>query len=330
MKPESFQYQAYTLPQRKQGSLDIQAKGKGGIVIPDYVLAREQRRRAYLATTQQEVRSLDGLRRERKNLLKSLQEKTVAESFWVIVRKGQLHSRRLRRTIDRLIPELGPRKMVYASLTGGVVFGILSMALMTQFLGKGVFADEKAPVMTEENQKVNLSTAEYDPSQDIFFQYFADAQDAQYEENIRQMVKGYPIEDMLPYILEKDRLTAAFLIGIAKKESNWGKRVPVLNGQDCYNYWGYRGVRRMMGTGGHTCFNSRQDAVDTVAKRLDNLIHSEQLNTPEKLVVWKCGFSCQGHSRESVRKWISDVDMYYSKFLEEAPDDTANKEEKSQ
>ena len=77
----------------------------------------------------------------------------------------------------------------------------------------------------------------------------------------------------------------------------------------------------MMGTGGHTCFNSRQDAVDTVAKRLERLIHSEQLNTPEKLVVWKCGFSCQGHSRESVRKWIADVDMYYSKFLEEAPED---------
>ena len=328
MKPESFQYHSYVLPTRSKGSLDIQAKGKKGVVIPDYVLLREQRRRTYLVANQQEARTLDGLRRERKNLLENLKEKTVAEGFWLFVRRGQLYSRRFRRTLDRLIPELGPRKMVYASLTGGVVFGILSMALMTQFLGKGVFADEKAPVVTEENQKVNLSTAEYDPQQDVFFEYFADAQDARYEENIRQMVKGYPIEDMLPYILEKDRLTAAFLIGIAKKESNWGTRVPVLNGQDCYNYWGYRGVRRMMGTGGHTCFNSRQDAVDTVAKRLDNLIHSEQLNTPEKLVVWKCGFSCQGHSRESVRKWIADVDMYYSKFMEEAPTDAGEPQKK--
>ena len=162
---------------------------------------------------------------------------------------------------------------------------------------------------------------DYNPDQDVFFEYFSQAADEEYEKNIREMVKGYPIEEMVPYILTKDRLTAAFLIGIAKKESNWGKRVPVLNGQDCYNYWGYRGIRRMMGTGGHTCFNSREDAVDTVAKRLDRLIHSEQLNTPEKLVVWKCGFSCQGHSRESVKKWISDVDMYYSKFLEEAPEE---------
>ena len=131
-------------------------------------------------------------------------------------------------------------------------------------------------------------------------------------DKVREMVKGYPIEAMLPYIFEKDRMTASFLIGIAKKESNWGKRIPVLDGQDCFNYWGYRGVRRMMGSGGHTCFNSRKDAVDTVAVRLDKLINSEKLNTPEKLVVWKCGYSCAGHSRESVRKWISDVDMYFS------------------
>lgn len=319
MKPESFRYQAYQLPPKKSGSLDIQTKQGSSTAIPDYVLLREQRRRNFLAAKQQEVKTLDGLRRERKNLLESLHEKTVTETFWMFIRRGQLYSRRLRRKIDKLIPELGPRKMVYASLTGGVVFGILSMALMTQFLGGGVFADEKDPAVLGVQTREGARQVEYDPNQDVFFDYFSEAQDAQYEENIRQMVKGYPIEEMLPYILEKDRLTAAFLIGIAKKESNWGKRVPVLNGQDCYNYWGYRGVRRMMGTGGHTCFNSRQDAVDTVAKRLDNLIHSEQLNTPEKLVVWKCGFSCQGHSRESVRKWISDVDMYYSKFLEEAP-----------
>ena len=131
------------------------------------------------------------------------------------------------------------------------------------------------------------------------------------------MVKGYPIEGMLSYIFEQDRLTSAFLIGIAKKESNWGKRVPVLNGQDCFNYWGYRGVRRLMGTGGHTCFNSSKDAVDTVAKRLSTLIHSEKLDTPEKMIIWKCGFSCSGHSRESVKKWISDVDMYFKQLSDE-------------
>jgi hypothetical protein len=70
-----------------------------------------------------------------------------------------------------------------------------------------------------------------------------------------------------------------------------------------------------MGSGGHTCFNSRKDAVDTVAKRIDNLVNSERLNTPDKLIVWKCGFSCQGHSKESVQKWIADVDAYYSEMM---------------
>ena len=318
MKPESFQYETYRLAPKKKVSLDIQANSSTAQGIPQYVLEREQRRRAFLYTKQEETKTLDGLRRERKNLLNSLREKTVAEGFWMFVRKGELYGRRLRRISSRFIPELGPKKMVYASLTGGVVFGILSMALMSQYFGVGVFANEKEP-LAEAVEKSNTISAEYDPSQDVFFEYFSEAQGAEYEENIRKMVAGYPIEEMLPYILEKDKITAAFLIGIAKKESNWGKRVPVLDGQDCYNYWGYRGVRRMMGTGGHTCFNSRQDAVDTVAKRLDKLIKSEQLNTPEKLVVWKCGFSCEGHSRESVKKWISDVDMYYSQFMEEAP-----------
>jgi len=151
----------------------------------------------------------------------------------------------------------------------------------------------------------------------IFFEYFNETTDAQYKETVQKMVKGYPIEGMLSYIFEQDRLTSAFLIGIAKKESNWGKRVPVLNGQDCFNYWGYRGVRRLMGTGGHTCFNSSKDAVDTVAKRLSTLIHSEKLDTPEKMIIWKCGFSCSGHSRESVKKWISDVDMYFKQLSDE-------------
>lgn len=317
MKSELPRYQNYQLPQKKSGSLDIQATRAQA--VPEYVLLRQKRQKHFVAVKQQETKTLDGLRREPQGPLKSLHEKTVSETFWMFVRRTQLHSRRLHRKIDKLIPTLGPRNMVYASLTGGVVFGILSMALMTQFLGGGVLADEKESAVLGAQTQEATTTMEYDPSQDVFFDYFSDAQDAQYEENVRQMVKGYPIEEMLPYILEKDRITAAFLIGIAKKESNWGKRVPVLNGQDCYNYWGYRGVRRMMGTGGHTCFNSRQDAVDTVAKRLERLIHSEQLNTPEKLIVWKCGFSCQGHSRESVKKWISDVDMYYSKFMEEAP-----------
>lgn len=136
------------------------------------------------------------------------------------------------------------------------------------------------------------------------------------EGNIKEMVKGYPIEQMVPYILEKDNLTAAFLVSIAKKESNWGKRVPVLDGEDCFNYWGYRGIRERMGTGGHTCFDSPEDAVDTVGKRIETLIKKYELTTPQDMIIWKCGSSCAGHSEYGVRKWISDVGYYFEKIIE--------------
>lgn len=209
------------------------------------------------------------------------------------------------------LPRLTPNKLVYGSVMSGVAFGMVSLGLIEKtFESNANAAEEVTPVET-----ISLETANYNPEKDVFLKYFSDAADAEYQEGVREMVKGHPIEEMLPYIFTKDRVTAAFLIGIAKKESNWGKRRPVLDGQDCFNYWGYRGQRRLMGSGGHTCFNSREDAVDTVAKRLETLIHSERLNTPAKLIVWKCGMSCEGHGRESVQKWISDVDAYYSEMM---------------
>ncbi|GAG25030.1 unnamed protein product, partial [marine sediment metagenome] len=138
------------------------------------------------------------------------------------------------------------------------------------------------------------------------------SQKIQQEENIRQMVSGYPIEEMLPYLLEKDPTVAAFLVSIAKKESNWGKRSPKYKSQDCYNYWGYRGPNRV-GSGGHSCFATPQEAVNVVAKRIENLV-SKDIDTPEKMIIWKCGSSCAAHSKWSVTKWISDVNLYFKKL----------------
>ena len=132
-----------------------------------------------------------------------------------------------------------------------------------------------------------------------------------------ETVEGYPIEKMLPYILDQDPEVAKYLIAIAKQESAWGKRVPVLNGQDCYNYWGYRGIRKLMGSGGHTCFNSRKDAVETVGKRLKELIYDYDRGTADRLIVWKCGSSCAGHSQAGVDRWIGVVDTYYDKLSQE-------------
>lgn len=269
------------------------------------------------------TRRLDGIKHNRSFL--ALYEQSWQDVCKRLLRKGQLYMRRVKRLIGRVMPTLAPHKMLYASIFSGIAFGMVSMAFIEHAFGPGVFARSEmqatASLLQEPGEKAisatSTDTEEYTPDQDVFFEYFGQVTKEKYEENIREMVKGYPIEAMLPYIFEQDRLTAAFLIGIAKKESNWGKRIPVLDNQDCFNYWGYRGVRRMMGTGGHTCFNSRKDAVETVATRLNRLIHSEKLDTPEKMIVWKCGFSCQGHSRESVKKWISDVDMYFSQLSDE-------------
>lgn len=267
-------------------------------------------------------KKLDGIVSDEKTFFEKVQDRSWRENSLRFFRVVELEGRRMKRLIGHLVPNWTPHKMLYGSLVGGVAFGMITMAFMEHYFGPGVFArSEVAPQIVEAPvaplPAVPALVENYDPNQDVFFEYFGQVTKEKYEESIRDMVKGYPIEAMLPYIFAQDRLTAAFLVGIAKKESNWGKRIPVLEGQDCFNYWGYRGVRRMMGSGGHTCFNSRQDAVKTVSTRLNKLIHSEKLDTPEKMIVWKCGFSCQGHSRESVKKWISDVDMYFSQLSEE-------------
>ncbi len=133
------------------------------------------------------------------------------------------------------------------------------------------------------------------------------------EEEINKIVDGSPMKKMTPLIAQLDNRVAAFMVAIAKKESNLGRRVPVLDGEDCYNYWGYRGIRDRMGSGGHTCFDSPKDAVETVARRIGNLVKAD-IDTPQEMVIWKCGSSCEGHSDYSVEKWIDDVEMYYEKF----------------
>ena len=131
---------------------------------------------------------------------------------------------------------------------------------------------------------------------------------------INNILVGTPMENMIEPISQQDKIVAAFLVGIALKESQFGKHSPKLHGQDCYNYWGYRGKRVRMGTGGHTCFNSPEDAVNTVAKRIKTLAITQHRNTPGKMTIWKCGSSCATHSPASVSKWISDVSIYFNKI----------------
>lgn len=222
------------------------------------------------------------------------------------------------------------------SIVGAFVFGMFIMTFIYRYLGQDVsagqvqanpasaaealIAEEPAgKVLGEEIEELDGESdakAIEDYVSKIIKDYEKESEGSQeLEEEIKKMVKGYPIEKMVSFIAKEDKVVAAFLVGIAKKESDWGKRVPVLSGKDCYNYWGYRGKREKMGTGGHTCFDSPKDAVETVAKRLKFLVSSEKMTTPGKMVVvWKCGYDCSWDSPEAVKKWVSDVDHYFKKF----------------
>jgi hypothetical protein len=132
------------------------------------------------------------------------------------------------------------------------------------------------------------------------------------EKDIKKLVSGYPINQMAPFIAKKDGKVAAYLVAIAKKESNWGKFTPKKNGKECYNYWGFRGSYNSTESG-YSCFDSPAQAVNMVGKRIGNLV-AQNIDTPREMVVWKCGRSCSSHSSRDASKWVRDVDFYYKKL----------------
>jgi hypothetical protein len=205
------------------------------------------------------------------------------------------------------------------SLASGVVCGMLMMTFVHYKLGGVVLAQiEEKENLIKKIEKIEEKKDElYFSNEENFFsrEKISDEKKQNLEKKMREMVVGHPIENMIPYILEQDYNVAIYMIAIAKQESNWGDRVPTLNEKDCYNYWGYRENRELMGSAGHTCFDSREDAVKTVGKRLDDLLYKYNRQSAEKLIVWKCGSSCEGHDQEGVNRWIKTVDDYYKELV---------------
>ena len=130
---------------------------------------------------------------------------------------------------------------------------------------------------------------------------------------IYAMVEGFPMEEMVPALSTRKKEVAAYLVAIAKKESNWGKHTPKKNGQECYNFWGYRGKENTTDSG-YSCFDSPEHAVEVVGNRIERLI-DQKIDTPAKMVVWKCGRDCEAAGGQAAaNKWIADVASYYNKL----------------
>ena len=131
---------------------------------------------------------------------------------------------------------------------------------------------------------------------------------------LTDILVGTPMENMIEPISQQDKIIAAFLVGIALKESQLGRHSPKFQGQECYNYWGYRGRSARKGTNGYSCFNSPEEAISVISKRLNTFVFKQHRNTPQKMLIWKCGNSCATHSPASVAKWVADVSIYFNKL----------------
>ncbi|MFA5925898.1 MAG: hypothetical protein WC831_03095 [Parcubacteria group bacterium] len=134
-----------------------------------------------------------------------------------------------------------------------------------------------------------------------------------FEKEILRYIKGKPMEAMAPYIAQQPRIVAAFIVGIAMKESKFGVYAPHdASGQDCLNYWGYRGPENTTASG-YSCFNSPEHAIQVIGKKINSLV-AKGISNPAEMISWKCGSSCAGHGAENVRKWISDVGVNFYKI----------------
>ncbi len=139
-----------------------------------------------------------------------------------------------------------------------------------------------------------------------------EARQEEFEAEILRYIKGRPIEAMAPYIAKQDRIVAAFIVGIAMKESKFGVYAPHSGGRDCYNYWGYKG-RENTTASGYSCFSSPEHAIQVVGKKINSLV-ARGISNPAEMISWKCGSSCAGHGAENVRKWIADVGVNFYKI----------------
>ena len=165
--------------------------------------------------------------------------------------------------------------------------------------------DKQPNLFVVEDNKNKLSASKKNKSHSLVNKDFAS--------KLHAIVGDSPIKEMVPFISKRDKKVAAFLIGIAKKESSFGEHSPSQGGQDCYNYWGYKGSAGNGSVKGYACFSSAEEAVEIVGNRIEVLVGKNR-NTPASMVnTWKCGTSCKGDP--GAPSWVSTVALYFNKIV---------------
>ena len=168
--------------------------------------------------------------------------------------------------------------------------------------------DKNSAIFSEKNDEQNKN-GKKDPLEKIL----ADGSNSIFAEKLYAIVGNAPIKEMVPFIAKRNERTAAFLVAIAKKESSFGEHSPSLDGQDCYNYWGYKGSAGRGVSMGYACFASAEEAIEIVGNRIDVLVNKNKTTPASMVHTWKCGTSCKGDP--GAPGWISTVAMYFEKII---------------
>lgn len=171
----------------------------------------------------------------------------------------------------------------------------------------------KSPLFGQKDFLIKAKTGDETFAEQIMDSGLKDAEVIALEEILYEIVGEAPIKEMVPFISKRDEKVAAFLVGIAKKESSFGLASPLKDGKTCYNYWGYKGAGQR-GTGmGYACFASAEEAIKVVGDRIEVLVNKNR-NTPARMVdTWKCGTSCKGDP--GAPSWVSTVALYFNKIV---------------
>ncbi|MCX6763007.1 MAG: hypothetical protein NT093_04495, partial [Candidatus Moranbacteria bacterium] len=228
----------------------------------------------------------------------------IMRKIWQISRKVQLSIK------NNLKTHVSKKQELYWPVLVAITL------LLFVFASKIAFADESgAPnnLPIESNSKLNIIGFQKKTIQpNVIAIEGIDSENEDLKNDIADILENTPMAAMIDSISKKDRIVAAFIIGIAMKESKFGVYSPKMGGRECYNNWGLKAGGKTT-AGGYTCFSSPEDAVNGVSKTIEKMV-AKGVQTPAQAIGWKCGSSCAGHDPTGVRKWVSDVAINFNKI----------------